>query len=141
MNHDDASARVATLSKMGTGHTRKSSLCVLLSSARSIALGNNTLTITTFLFSRPLLAPPPACTANFCVCFTGPPGDRGALHCHWNAIATQPLGLVPFSPRGHCRRYIVQFFTFTESESLPHTISDKCCFPPMATHDMLSTHI
>ena len=29
----------------------------------------------------------------------GPPGDRGALHCHWNAIATQ-LGHVPFSPRG-----------------------------------------
>jgi hypothetical protein len=25
------------------------------------------------------------------------PGDRGALHCHLNAIATQPIGLV------HCR--------------------------------------
>ena len=31
---------------------------------------------------------------------TGPPGDRGALHCHWNAIATQPIGLVPFQARG-----------------------------------------
>ena len=27
---------------------------------------------------------------------TGPRGDRGALHCHWNAIATPPIGLVPF---------------------------------------------
>jgi hypothetical protein len=25
---------------------------------------------------------------------TGPPGDRGALHCRWNVIATQPIGLV-----------------------------------------------
>jgi hypothetical protein len=31
---------------------------------------------------------------------TGPPGDRGALHCHWNVIATQPIGLVPFQARG-----------------------------------------
>ena len=30
---------------------------------------------------------------------TGPPGDRGELHCHWNAIATQPIGLVPFQAR------------------------------------------
>jgi hypothetical protein len=29
----------------------------------------------------------------------GPPGDGGALHCHWNAIATQPIGLVPFQAR------------------------------------------
>ena len=31
---------------------------------------------------------------------TGPPGDRGALHCHWNVIATQQIGLVPFQTRG-----------------------------------------
>jgi len=31
---------------------------------------------------------------------TGPAGDRGALHCHWSAIATQPIGLVPFQARG-----------------------------------------
>jgi len=31
---------------------------------------------------------------------SGPPGDRGALHCHWTVIATQPLGLVPFQARG-----------------------------------------
>jgi len=31
---------------------------------------------------------------------TGPPGDRGALQCRWNAIATQPIGLVPFQARG-----------------------------------------
>jgi hypothetical protein len=38
---------------------------------------------------------------NFASSFsTGPPGARGALHCHWNAIATQPLGLVPFQARG-----------------------------------------
>ena len=39
--------------------------------------------------------------ANFCVfCSTGPPGDRGALHCHLKAIATQPIGLVPLQARG-----------------------------------------
>ncbi len=26
-------------------------------------------------------------------------GDRGALHCRWNAIATQSIGLVPFQAR------------------------------------------
>jgi hypothetical protein len=31
---------------------------------------------------------------------TGPPGDRGALHYRWNAIATQSIGLVPFQARG-----------------------------------------
>ena len=31
---------------------------------------------------------------------TGPPGDRGALQCHWRAIATQPIGLVPFQECG-----------------------------------------
>jgi hypothetical protein len=31
---------------------------------------------------------------------TGPPGDRGALHCRWNVIATQPLGLVSIQARG-----------------------------------------
>jgi hypothetical protein len=31
---------------------------------------------------------------------TGPPGDRGALHCRWNVIATQPIGLVSFQARG-----------------------------------------
>ena len=35
-------------------------LCVLLRSARSIAIGNNTLTIRTFLFSLPFQAHPPA---------------------------------------------------------------------------------
>jgi hypothetical protein len=27
-------------------------------------------------------------------------GDRGALQCHWNVIATKQLGLVPVSQRG-----------------------------------------
>ena len=27
-------------------------------------------------------------------------GDRGTLHCHLRAIATQPIGLVPFQARG-----------------------------------------
>ena len=31
---------------------------------------------------------------------TGPPGDRGALQCLWNVIATQPIGLFPFQGRG-----------------------------------------
>jgi hypothetical protein len=73
--------------------------------SRSIARGNNTLTIRTFIFSPPSQADPPACTANFCVFyFYRPRGDQGALHSHWNshwnAIATQPIGLVPFQARG-----------------------------------------
>jgi hypothetical protein len=74
-----------------------------LRSTRSIVIDNNTLTISqniSFLPAIVVLAPPHACTANFGVFFSkGPPGDRGALHCTRNAIATQ-LGQVPFSPRG-----------------------------------------
>jgi hypothetical protein len=35
-----------------------------------------------------------------CSFSTGPPGDRGALHCRWNAVATQSIGLVPFQACG-----------------------------------------
>jgi hypothetical protein len=74
---------------------------MLLHSARSKAIGNNTLTIRTFCFLPAITSTSTPCTANFCVFFsTGPPGERGALHCHWNAIATQPIGLVPFQSRG-----------------------------------------
>ena len=31
---------------------------------------------------------------------TGPPGDRGALHCRWDVIATPPIGLGPLQARG-----------------------------------------
>ena len=31
---------------------------------------------------------------------TVPLGDRGALHCRWNVIATQPIGFVPFPALG-----------------------------------------
>jgi hypothetical protein len=76
-------------------------LCVLLRSAKLTAIGNSTRTIRTFLFSPPLSAQEHACTASFCVFFsTGPPRDRGTLHCRWNVIATQPLGLVSFQARG-----------------------------------------
>jgi hypothetical protein len=82
-----------------------------------IPVGNNTLTIRTFpegvqdtklstnkqhslSFSPPSQAHPPACTASFCVLFSlGPSGDRGALNCQWNAIATPPIGLVSFQAR------------------------------------------
>ncbi len=87
-----ASGAVATRNKTGCSRIWRTSmrLCVLLRSARSIIIGNSTLTIRTFLFSPRLSAPPPACTANFGVLFfAGPTGDRGALQCHWNAIATQ----------------------------------------------------
>jgi len=65
-------------------------LCVLLRSARQIAIGNNTLTIRTFLFSPPLSAQAHACTANFCVCFFYRPTERPRrtslpLECHRNA--------------------------------------------------------
>ena len=71
--------------KQGAGHRR-----VLLRSERPIAIGNKTLTITTFLFSRPLLAPPHACTANFCVFFSYRPTKRPGrtslpLECYRNA--------------------------------------------------------
>jgi hypothetical protein len=53
-------------------------------------------------FLPPLSAQAHACSASFCVLFfTGPPGDRGALHCRWNVIATQPLGLASFQARGN----------------------------------------
>ena len=68
--------------------------------AKLTATENNTLTIRTFLFSPPLSAQAHACTAIFCVFFssfsTGPPGDRGALHCRWNVIATQQIGSFRF---------------------------------------------
>jgi hypothetical protein len=41
-------------------------LCVLLRSAKLKAIGNNKLTIRTFLFSLPLSAQAHACTASFC---------------------------------------------------------------------------
>jgi hypothetical protein len=31
---------------------------------------------------------------------TGPPGDRSALHCLWNAIATQSIGIISVQARG-----------------------------------------
>jgi hypothetical protein len=30
----------------------------------------------------------------------GPPGDRSALHCRWNAIATQSIGIISVQARG-----------------------------------------
>jgi len=75
--------------------------CVLLRSVRSSPIGNNMLTIRTFLFSPPSLASAAACTANSCVFFFyRPTGDRGAFHCRWKAVATQSIGLVPFPARG-----------------------------------------
>ena len=59
------------------------------------------LTIRTFLFSRYHEHIQPHARRVFASSFsTGPPGDRGALHCRWNAIATQSIGLVPFQARG-----------------------------------------
>jgi hypothetical protein len=80
-------------------------LCVLLRSAKSTATNNNTLTIRTFLFSPPLSAQATAKDTHvrrvFASSFsTGPPGDRGALHCRWNVIATQPIRLVSFQASG-----------------------------------------
>ncbi len=42
----------------------KRRLCILLRNARSIAIGNNTLTIRTFLVSSPQFPLPPACKAS-----------------------------------------------------------------------------
>jgi hypothetical protein len=58
-------------------------------------IGNSTLTIRTFLFSPLLSAPPPACTAKFCVFFfyrtTGRP-----------VRIRPPDGTHPRDPRGYC---------------------------------------
>jgi hypothetical protein len=60
--------------------------CVLLRSAKLTAIGNVHIH--------------PHAKRVFASSFsTGPPGDRGELHCHWNVIATQPLGLVPVPAR------------------------------------------
>ena len=70
------------------------------------SIGNNTLTITTFLFSRLFLAPPSTrmhgefLRVLFLQVRRETDPDRVALHCHWNTIATQQLGHIPFSPRG-----------------------------------------
>jgi hypothetical protein len=86
-----ASGAVSTRNKTGYSRIHRTSmcLCVLLRSARSIFIGNSKLTIKTFLFSPPLSAPPPACTANFCVFFfyrpTGRPRRTSMpLECHRN---------------------------------------------------------
>ena len=76
-------------------------LCVLLRSATLTAIGNNLLTIRTFLFSLPLQHKHTHTRRVFASSFsTGPPGDRGPLDCRWNVIATQPIGLVSFQARG-----------------------------------------
>jgi hypothetical protein len=90
-------------SRTGCSRIRRTSmrLCLLLRSARSIIIGNNRLTIRTFLFSPPLSAPPPAGTANFCVFFFHrPTGNQRRTSLPLECIATQQLGHVSFSPRG-----------------------------------------
>jgi hypothetical protein len=67
-------------------------LCVLLRSVKLTAIGNNTLTIRKFFSPRHREHIHPHARR----VSTGPPGDRGALHCRCNVIATHPLGLVPF---------------------------------------------
>ena len=39
----------------------------------------------------------------------GPVRDRVALYCHWNAIATQPIGLVPFQARCILPKILLQY--------------------------------
>ena len=76
-------------------------LCILLRSARSIAIGNNTLTIRTLFSPRHHKRIHTHARRIFASSFsTGPPRDRGAPHCHGNANATQPIGLVPNQARG-----------------------------------------
>jgi hypothetical protein len=65
-------------------------LCVLLHSAKLTAIGNNTLTIRTYVFSPPSSAQAHACTASFCVFFfyrpTGRPRHSSMpLECHRDA--------------------------------------------------------
>ena len=62
-------------------------LCVVMRSVRSLPIGNNAMTIRTFLFSPRSLVPQPACTASFCVFFFYRPTGRLRhtslpLECH-----------------------------------------------------------
>jgi hypothetical protein len=49
---------------------------------------------------------------------SGPPGDRGALHCHWPAIATQPIGLVLFQ--------VCCILPVVEEQSQTHWCQNSC---------------
>ena len=76
----DAPLRIAAQQ----GHRRASAYCC---TARSPPIGNNTLTIRTFLFSPRSLVHPPACTASCCVFFFYRPTGRLRhtslpLECH-----------------------------------------------------------
>ena len=73
--------QAATCSKTVCSHTHRTSM------ARCLLMGNNTLTIRTFLFSQQLLVLAAACTASFCVLFfyrpTGRPRRTSLqLECH-----------------------------------------------------------
>jgi hypothetical protein len=60
---------------------------------------------------------------------TGPPGDRSALHCRWNAIATQSIGIISVQPkRLHWNARSLSHLTFspppsfTQSPSPPRSL-------------------
>jgi hypothetical protein len=81
--------QTATCSKIVCSHTPRTSMnsCVLLRSvdhARSMPMGNNTLTIRTFLFSPQSLVLAAARRVFASYFSAGPPGDRGTLQleCH-----------------------------------------------------------
>ena len=65
---------------------------------------------------------------------TGPPGDRGALHCRWNVIATQPLGLVSFQARG---------IATDPKDDYSHAATDSDCISGAVEHGarVPETHI
>ena len=72
-------------------------LCVLLRCAKLTAISNNTLIFSPRHCQHKHTHARRVFASSFS---TGPPGDRGALHCLWNVIATQPIGLVWFQARG-----------------------------------------
>ena len=122
-------------------------LYALPRSARSIAIGNHTLTIRTFLFSPPSQAHPPACTASFCVCFfyrpagrprrtslprVHPPGPCGAGFKLWGSWKPSILGgWGDYSPHPTDQGYVVRA-TLMRSWAGRDALYETAWFPGLA---------
>jgi hypothetical protein len=94
MTHDrfGSSSHVKQKGMLST-HRTMMRLCVLLRSAKLTTIGNTEYDDNqNIAFLTAIVSTSTRMHGVFCVFFssfsTGPPGDRGALHCRWNVIAT-----------------------------------------------------
>jgi hypothetical protein len=97
-----ALAQVATCSRPVCYRVLRTSmcLCVLLCSAKSMAIGNNTLTIRLFLSPRHSVHFHPHVHGEFLRLLFLQARRETEAHFTASAIATQPIGLIPFQARG-----------------------------------------